>query len=237
MILVHGGVGPELTWEMQEPLAERWTVVIPWRRGFAPSPSAERQDFEVDARDIGEILVEEDSAHLVGLSYGAVGATIAAGAHPARVRSLTVIEPALFGLARGNPVVLELEQLSQSVLLEDRDEADPDREEFFELAGLGGPDRVEQRREIERIAGGLRFPGEATPDVEPIIAAGVPRLVVSGDHHPGLEEMCDEVARVLGASRATVPGAGHAVGRAPNFNECLERFLVSAESRSSERCG
>jgi pimeloyl-ACP methyl ester carboxylesterase len=179
VILVHGGVGPELTWEMQEPLAERWTLVIPWRRGFDPSPSAERQDFEVDAGDVGEILVEEESAHLVGLSYGAVGATIAAGAHAARVRSLTVVEPALFGLSRDNPVVLE-----------------------------------------------------ATPDVEPIVAAGVPRLVVSGGHHPGLEEMCDEVARVLGASRATVPGAGHAVGRARGFNRTLEGFLRDAERRA-----
>jgi pimeloyl-ACP methyl ester carboxylesterase len=231
VILVHGGVGPELTWERQEPLAERWRLVVPWRRGYAPSPPAKRQDFAVDADDLDEILAEEGSAHLVALSYGAVGATIAACRNPARARSLTVIEPALFGLARGNPTVRELEQLARTALFDGRPEADPVREAFFDVAGLGGHERAHHRHEVERIARDLRFPGEAAPDVEPIIRAGLPRLVVSGGHHPGLEEMCDEVARVLDADRECVPGAGHAVARAPGFNDRLEASLGLAQSR------
>jgi pimeloyl-ACP methyl ester carboxylesterase len=234
VILVHGGVGPELTWEMQEPLAERWTLVIPWRRGFEPSPAAERQDFELDARDIGALLAGEGGAHLVGLSYGAVGSVLAAAADPTRVRSLTVLEPALFGLARDNATVRDLERLSRSALRGAPD-GDPAREEFFAVAGLGGPERLEHRRDVERIARGLRFPGEAEPDGEPIIRAGIPRLVVSGGHHPGLEEMCDEVARSLDADRERVPGAGHAVARAPGFNERLEPFLSRAEAATGSR--
>jgi pimeloyl-ACP methyl ester carboxylesterase len=229
VILIHGGVGPELTWEMQDPLAERWALVIPWRRGFGPSPPAERQDFEVDARDVGALLEAEGTAHVVGLSYGAVSTVLAASRSPERIRSLTLIEPALFGLARDNATVRELERLSHAALFGDLPDGDRVREEFFEVAGLGGPERVEQRREVERIARGLRFPGEATPDVDPIIRARIPRQVVSGGHHPGLEEMCDEIARRLDASRERVPGAGHAVARAPEFNQRLETFLDGAE--------
>jgi pimeloyl-ACP methyl ester carboxylesterase len=234
LILVHGGVEPEVTWELQEPLAEQWTLIAPWRRGFPPSPAAERQDFVLDARDLGDILAAEGSAHLLGYSYGGVGATIAASRAPRRVRSLTLAEPALFGLARTNPAALELEELAKAALSGELPERDPAREEFFALAGLGGPARIEQRRKVERIARGLRFPGEATPDVGPIFAASVPCLVVSGGHTTGIEAVCDEVAARLGAARECVPGAGHAVPRAPGFNESLESFLSRAEARQRE---
>jgi pimeloyl-ACP methyl ester carboxylesterase len=231
VVLVHGGVEPEVTWELQEPLAERWTLIAPWRRGFPPSPPVKRQDFVIDARDLGELLAEEGSAHLVGFSYGAVGATIAASRAPRRIRSMSLVEPALFGLARSNPAARELEDLAKAALSGEVAEGDPTREAFFSLAGLGGPERTEQRREVERIARGLRFPGEARPDVKPIVAAAIPCLVVSGGHNPGIEAVCDEVASQLGATRERLPGAGHAVPRAPGFNESLESFLSRAETR------
>jgi hypothetical protein len=37
--LVHGGAGPELTWSRQSPLADRMQLLIPWRRGYPPSPA------------------------------------------------------------------------------------------------------------------------------------------------------------------------------------------------------
>ena len=231
VILVHGGVEPDVTWELQAPLAERWTLIAPWRRGFPPSPPAERQDYLIDARDLGAMLIDERSAHLVGFSYGAVGATLAAAAEPLRVRSLTLVEPALFGLARGNPAARELERLARSALADEHPPGDPAREAFFAAAGLGGPARLEQRRRVERIARGLRFPGDAEPDVDPIRSAGIPCLVVSGDHTAGIEAVCDEVAARLDAARELVPGAGHAVPRASGFNDRLEAFLARAERR------
>ena len=187
LILVHGGAGPALTWELQEPLAERWTLIVPARRGYPPSPPAERQDFESDADDLTEILTREGSAHLVGFSYGAVSATIAAAWRP----------------DQGG------------------------------VHGRGRPRRVAQlaeRARVERIARDLRFPGEAEPDAQAIAGANVPCLVVSGDHQPGLEALCDAVARRLRASRERVAGAGHAAQRAPGFNDRLERFLARAEA-------
>ena len=235
VILVHGGVEPEVTWELQEPLAEHWTLIAPWRRGFPPSPSTERQDYLIDARDLGAILIDEASAHLVAFSYGAVGATLAAAADPQRVRSLTLVEPALFGLARGNPAALELERLARSALSGEHPPGDHVREAFFAIAGLGGPARLEQRRRVEQLARGLRFPGDAEPDVNPIRSATVACLVVSGGHTAGIEAVCDEVAARLDGARELVPGAGHAVPRAPAFNERLEPFLARAERRYGTR--
>ena len=41
LLLVHGGVGPEITWAAQEPLADRWKLLIPtaaaFRRARRPS--------------------------------------------------------------------------------------------------------------------------------------------------------------------------------------------------------
>src|SRR5689334_6053128 len=78
VLLVHGGVSPETTWSGLERLAERWTLAYAYRRGFAPSPEPPdgRQDFEVDAADIAELL--ENRPHLVGHSYGGVVAAMAA---------------------------------------------------------------------------------------------------------------------------------------------------------------
>jgi pimeloyl-ACP methyl ester carboxylesterase len=65
VLFVHGSLTTSRqSWEKQEPLAERWTLVIPDRRGYAPNAVAERSDFEEDAADIaplvrGEPAIEE----------------------------------------------------------------------------------------------------------------------------------------------------------------------------------
>ncbi len=49
------------------------------------------------------------------------------------------------------------------------------------------------------------------------------------DHHGAMERLRDAIATRLGAQRARLPGAGHAVQRAPGFNTMLEAFLTAAE--------
>jgi pimeloyl-ACP methyl ester carboxylesterase len=49
------------------------------------------------------VLLLGDGAHLVGHSYGALGALFAAALRPDAVRSLTLVEPPVYGLARGYP--------------------------------------------------------------------------------------------------------------------------------------
>src|SRR5438874_3752390 len=89
VVLVHGSVvDARRTWRHQLVLAERWTLCLPNRPGFAGSPPLPRGDFEAEAPLVAELL--QDGAHLVGHSYGAVIALLAAAARQDAVRSLAV---------------------------------------------------------------------------------------------------------------------------------------------------
>lgn len=229
VLLVHGGASPEATWGALAALKARWTLVFAHRRGYAPSPPPiGRQDFEVDAADLDSLL--EARPHVVAHSYGVLGTLIAATRTPARVRSLTLIEPPLYYLVPGDPEVERLERVGDAVLSEGLD-ADPAMlREFLRLAGApdvdDGPLSDAVARGVRRAHGG-RHPGEIRLALEVLRDAGIPSLVASGSHSAALERICDALAAVLGAQRRIAPGAGHFVAAAPGFADQLEQFLVS----------
>jgi pimeloyl-ACP methyl ester carboxylesterase len=227
LVLVHGGVGPELSWERQLPLAERWRLVIPWRRGYGESPPAERQDFEADAEDLDALL--EPGDRLVAFSYGGLSAAIVAGRRPADVAALVLIEPPLFALGPDDPLISPMMELSAR-FTSGETEDDPEAHwRFLTMAGVKRPRDKEDQREIERLtrmALHLRAPVEAQPDLASVRAAGVPVLSVSGEHNPAIERICDLIAEETGGERLRLPGAGHPVQRVPGFNEHLEEFLA-----------
>lgn len=232
LLLVHGGSGRDETWHGQEPLAERWRVMLPARRGFPPGPAAERQDFEADAEDIGAIL-DREPAHCVGFSYGGVGLALAAAADPSRLLSLTLVEPPLLGLAADRPAVRELMATFAQAGSGDPDAQRQAQAAFEDLARIDIPDEDLRRAFLDARdrAPIPRPPGQARPDLDAIVAAGVPCLVVSGDHHPAHEAVCDALAERLSAERAHLPGAAHAIPHAPGFNDVLERFLTTVTAR------
>jgi pimeloyl-ACP methyl ester carboxylesterase len=225
ILLVHGGASPAATWGPLMPLRERWTLALAHRRGYPPSPppAEGRQDFERDADDLAPLL---GGQHLVAHSYGALGILIAAARRPDQVRSLTLIEPPLY-LNPDDPEVAHLQRLGDEVLTHGLD-ADPAMlREFLRLAGAevdDGPLPKDVARGVER-AHGNRLPGEARPDLDALREAEFPTLVVSGDHAPGLERACDDLASALRGERLVAPGAGHFVAAAPGFSDRLERFL------------
>jgi pimeloyl-ACP methyl ester carboxylesterase len=234
VLLVHGGVaGGEAAWSAQRPLAERWTLFLLDRPGYGPNPPVEREDFEVDAGHIVELL--GDGMHLVGHSYGGVGSLLAAARRPEVVHSLAVIEPPAFALAAGDP---DADALVASL----RDHWDQGPREpaaflrgFLELVGsnLALPDPLPPalRRGAEILLG-HRPPWEAEIPLDDLAAAPFPKLVVSGGHHPAFEAVCDVLEERLGAERAVIPGAGHSVQRTDTpFNRRLEAFLDAAEAR------
>jgi pimeloyl-ACP methyl ester carboxylesterase len=230
VLLVHGGASPATTWSGLERLSERWTLAFVHRRGYpsSPPPPGGRQDFELDADDVCELL--DGRPHLIGHSYGGVAAAIAATRRPDRVRSLTLLEPALF-LPADDPEVAAFRRIGDEVLARGM-ETDPDTlRTFLKISGAPVPDEgplpEEVVRGVNRAHGG-RPPSEAHPPLAVIRDAGIPSLVASGGHQDALERMCDAVATALGAQRLVAPGAGHFVAAAPGFAGRLAAFLDSS---------
>jgi pimeloyl-ACP methyl ester carboxylesterase len=231
LLLVHGSVvNAELTWGAQKPLAQRFEIVAPNRRGFPPGPDVERVDFEDEAVWLEQFL--EPGTHLVGHSYGGVISLLAAARQPGLLRSLTVIEPPAFGIARGRPGVDEfIERIELHWKEGSRDPAEFLRG-FIALVGSSVPPG--------EVAPGLlqgsrtlrveRSPVEAVFPLDELAQAPFPKLVVSGAHSPAFDAVCDVLEERLGAERAVLPGAGHSVQRLGEpFNELLTEFVLRAE--------
>lgn len=231
MLLVHGGASPATTWAGLKQLSERFTLAFVHRRGYPPSPPPPdgRQDFELDATDLLALLAGRP--HLVGHSYGGVAAAIAAVRRPALVRSLTLLEPALF-LRTNDPEVARFARMGDEVLAHGLSTDPAVLREFLTIAGSPVPEEGPLPEEVVRgvrRAQGSRPPSEARPRLEVLRDARVPSLVASGDHCAAIERMCDAATTALGARRVVFPGAGHFVAAAPGFAEELERFLTSAD--------
>ncbi len=229
VVLVHGSVvGSERTWHEQQPLAERWELVVPNRPGFGASPPLARGDFEAEAPLIAELL--GDGAHLVGHSYGAVIALLAAALRPDAVHSLTVSEPGALRLAAGDPEV-DATIVNGEALYRHRDQIDPRDFVLMFRSGVGSVRETpgELPEWLERGARHVmeeRPPWEAEIPLEALAAARFPKLVVSGGHSPVFDAVCDALAAGIGAERAVVPGRGHSIPTAgAAYNDLLEGFL------------
>jgi pimeloyl-ACP methyl ester carboxylesterase len=227
VVLVHGS-GGGMGWPAQRPLAGRYTLVMPARSGYPPNPPLERIDFEEQAEELRTIL--EPGDHLVGHSYGGVVSLLAAPA--ADLRSLAVLEPPAFGVARGHSAVessiAEFEPLWPT---------DLPPEEFLRGfvqrvgAEYGAPSPLTP--EVEASVRAMmveRAPWEAEIPLDALAAAPFPKLVISGEHNAAFDAVCDVLEERLGAERAVLPGAGHSIPRAPGFNERLLEFLGQTEA-------
>jgi pimeloyl-ACP methyl ester carboxylesterase len=231
ILLVHGSVvNGDATWVAQRPLAERFELVIPNRRGFPPNPPVDRVDFEDEAVWLDPWI--EAGMHLVGHSYGGVIALLAAARRPDDLRSLTVVEPPAFGIARGVPAVDEIIARSERHWQEGPRDPGAFVRTFLEIVGSSLP-RGELSPELLRGARTLmveRLPSEAELPFDALAAAPFPKLVVSGAHHPAFDAVCDVLEERLGADRAVLPGAGHSVQRLGEpFNALLAAFVERAE--------
>jgi pimeloyl-ACP methyl ester carboxylesterase len=242
-VFVHGsfGRGTE-TWRAQRPLGDRHRLILVDRRGFGASPGPDRGDWELDARDLANLL-PSGGAHVVGHSYGGVSSLLAAARRPDAIRSLTVIEPPALALARGGAAAEEFIRRIAAAKAEAGD-ADDYRRRF--VAGFGfEPPRDPLRGEDRR--GGIsswreRPPWDAEVPLAELRAAAFPKLVVRGAWDqtppdaravamPALHRVCDVLVDKLSAESATFQGAAHnpqLLGEP--FNERLLDFWQSASS-------
>ncbi len=214
VVLVHGSLatGAE-EWEAQRPLAdEGFRLVVFDRRGYGQSPFATGEDFLVDADDIVELM--GDGAHLVGHSYGGLGAMIAAARRPDLTRSLTLLEAPALVSDEEAPAWQALVDEVTALWSEDiPDEAWVVR--FLEAVG-SDPDQLPPGMLalavplVPVFRQGRPFYGAEVP-LRELAEAPFPKLVVSGGHHEGFDQMCANLARRIGASQAVVEGAGHEI--------------------------
>src|SRR4051794_41535 len=230
VLFVHGSVVGATTWKKQRALGKRWTTKVLDRRGFGKSPETDRDDFQADAQDIAEAL--GPGAHLVAHSYGAIGAMLAARGRPDAVHSLTLVEPVAYSVAIQQPAV----QRAVVDLIEHFGNGPEEPREF--LAGFLTQMGIDMRLPEElppsierptRLLMNSNAPFTARLRVDALARAEIPTLVVSGGHSEVFEAICDSLAEHLGAERATIPGATHAVPSVGEpFNERLEAFLSKA---------
>ena len=231
LLLVHGSVvNADLTWNAQKPLAERFGIVAPSRRGFPPGPDVEHVDFEDEAVWLEQFLAP--GTHLVGHSYGGVCSLFLAARQPGLLRSLTVIEPPAFGIARGRPAVDEF------IVRTEEHWANGSRDPGEFLAGFLGlvgssippgnftPELLQGARTLMV----ERPPSEAVIPFDELARAPFPKLVVSGGHSAAFDAVCAVLEERLSAERAVLPGAGHSVQRLGEpFNQLLATFVERAE--------
>jgi pimeloyl-ACP methyl ester carboxylesterase len=234
LVFVHGSViGGAPTWRAQEPLADRFELVVLERPGFPPNPPVERVDFEVDAELVADGL--EPGDHLVGHSYGGVIALLAAARRPDAVASLTVVEPPATRVAAGNPVV-DAFAAGAEELWTTGPTGDPEAflEMFLVAVGSDFHPPSPLPPELEQGARTLireRPPSEADIPLDRLAAAPFRKLVVSGAHQPAFDAICDVLERELSAERVVLRGNGHSVQRHPDFNEHLASFVERAAKR------
>lgn len=103
VVLLHGsGQGPASWVRVKQTLeAEREHVLTPSMLGYSPSPPAEPgYSLEREVEHLAQALTGVESFHLVAHSLGAMFALHLAARRPARILSLTLVDPVVVSLLR-----------------------------------------------------------------------------------------------------------------------------------------
>ena len=238
-VFVHGAFGwGEETWREQRPLADGYRLLLVDRRGFGASPPDGSVDFDRDADDVTDLLGAP--AHLVGHSYGGVVCLLAAARRPDGVRSLTLIEPPAFSVARGNEAV---ETLIRQVRIAARTSRDPSEYRAGFLRAFGFPAETTPLEgpalDAARASMTERPPDEAEIPLDAVADGGFPILLVQGDWCPAPESaralageafraVCDVLSTRLRAERALFPATHNPQKLGVVFNDRLRAFWEAA---------
>ena len=247
VVCVHGSLSwGTFAFRAQRPLADARALVLPDRRGYGASAATGPADFEVDAADIAPLL--GDGAHLVGHSYGAVVALLVAAARPEAVRTLTVVEPAALGIARGDAAVEELIARLSNVNavaagLSPAEFVPSFLEAMGYRRGIDISELPSLTPESIRAATATmteRPPWQAEIPLAALAGAGHRVLVVSGrwDNLAAGEQalgcrafstVCDALTQALDARRVIIDGWAHGCQYSGEpFNDALRSFWMSA---------
>jgi pimeloyl-ACP methyl ester carboxylesterase len=249
VVCVHGSLSwGTFAFRAQRPLADSHSLVLPDRRGYGESAVTGPADFSVDADDVVALL--GDGAHLVGHSYGAVVALLAAARRPEAVRSLTVVEPAALSAARGDTAVGELiatltDLHATAASLSATEFVLRSLEAFGYRRGVDMPERPKLTRKGIRAARTTmteRPPWEAEIPLDALASTACPALIVSGRWNNlaagnqalgcrAFGAVCDTLARSLEARRVIIDGWAHGCQYSGKpFNDALRSLWQSEEA-------
>jgi pimeloyl-ACP methyl ester carboxylesterase len=239
--MVHGSfTWGEDAWAQQRELADHYRLYVVDRSGHGQTPDTGRFGFAEQADDIADVLGE--STHLVGSSFGAVLALMVAEREAHRIRSLTVIEPPAWSLARGDPAVEE-QLIGSSMTASEAARLGPDAAFSKFLEGIGAEPEESALTDMDRKNTMASFQQppllEAPLSLERLRATNLPLLVVSGGSQAATQRfrnrrlayhrVCEVLATIPGAEWAQFPGAGHNPHlEDPGFNPRLRAFLEGA---------
>jgi 3-oxoadipate enol-lactonase len=242
LVLLHGFTFDTRMWDEQfTVLARDFRVIRYDARGFGRSAMPALGERYLPADDLAALLAVLDAKdpHLVGLAMGARFALDFAVTHPAKHRSLVLIDGVIGGwqwsqdwLASYAPII----------------EAGRNRDISRAKALWLGHALFAPARERPAVAGRLKRiiddysgwhfvqPNLERPITPPVMAQldkiRVPTLVlVGGRDLPDFQRMADHLARnVANARRFVIPGAGHVANmEAPDaVNDAIRGFLLRA---------
>ncbi|WP_104430972.1 hypothetical protein [Kineococcus xinjiangensis] len=227
-IFVHGaGRGGAAAWSAQRDAPGfAGAVWLDWREQVTtPGPLA--ADF-VDSQLEAILARAWTSLDVVAHSGGALAALLAAQRSPGRVRSLVLLEPACFALARGRAAVEEHVSAMAPALARAGDPGVDDVEyarRFF--AALGAPAPPAETPEHLLALRRLRtVPAPWAVDLDPTVVEQTPTLVITGGWLPLYEETAQALAE-LSARHEVLTGHGHRPQDHPDANALIRAFQAA----------
>jgi pimeloyl-ACP methyl ester carboxylesterase len=251
-VFVHGvlswGTDDEYGFGAQRPLAAHRRLLLMDRRGYGASPDLPpgpyRSDYAVDAEDVVHLLA--GGAHLVGHSYGAVAAMLAAAARPDLVGSLCLVQPGALRAAESHPAIAEVLIRNRSATAQLPADLSPERylRLSTESVGMPAPEPTPARLRAARTTMHERPCWDADVPLAPLADAGFPVLVVRGDWSGAPAEYrrlageplmitAEVIAERLGARLLTVPGFYPQVQQPAAVNEALVRLWEQGDGRGT----
>jgi pimeloyl-ACP methyl ester carboxylesterase len=256
VVMVHGGLEDYRTWSSQlVPLAASHYRAIAYSRRYNfPNRNATRDaanySAQVDADDLA-MLIEQlhlGPVHLVGHSYGAVGALLFATEHPELVRTLTLSEPPVMSWVAEQPGGAALVQeffahcwlpLGRAFAQGRHEEALAIAMKYFTGSAVVSPEAraalEPSLQEWEVLTASRK--GFPVPSARAIARVRVPVLLLTGDHTLPLLKRCVTAvaARFPQSRRVTIRNATHDMWtEKPDVcGAALRKFLRESSARSA----
>lgn len=254
-LCLHCSTGSSRQWRsLAERLAAQRSIIAPDLLGYGDNPAwqqGRRLNLEQEVQHIlPRLAATRGAVDVVAHSFGAAVAIKLALTHPERVRSLSLYEPVLFGLLRGDAdsAAALTEILETAALIErslragDRDGAAARFIDFWSgdgsWAGTAEPRRASVRARIAKVRADFGALCDDETTAADIARLRIPVLCLSGARSPAVtRRIADTLCAALPHARCErFSDAGHMgpLTHAREVNSSIEEFLVMASRQEIE---